>query len=286
MYIDIVSNASMIAIIITLFITLIAPVIVWIVYGVKNKEKGVWKALALGAAGFVLLQMIIRMPILSIVSLLPGYVTFVENHYVLYCLILAMTAALFEVVARFGVAKILQKKINFEQGVAAGLGHGGIEAILIVGMTYVNNLIYALMINLGSFQGMIEDAILSSTSSGPAVAEQLIAVMDSLVETPSYLFYLAGYERILTVILHTAMSLLVCFLVYKKKALLGVSIAFVMHFLVDFVAPLINGLATPYLGNVISQGTAYVIIYMFLTVVAIGSIIVIVMIGKKWRREE
>ena len=142
-----VSTASMIAIIITLFITLIAPIIVWIVYGVKNKGKGVWKALALGVAGFVLLQMIIRVPILSIVSMLPGYGTFVMEHYALYCLILAFTAALFEVVARFGVAKILQKKINYQQGVAAGLGHGGIEGILILGITYVNNLIYVIMIN-------------------------------------------------------------------------------------------------------------------------------------------
>ena len=283
MYKEIVSTASMIAIIITLFITLIAPVIVWIIYGVKNKGKGVWKAWALGAAGFVLLQMIIRMPILNIVSLIPGFGTFVAEYYVVYCLILAFTAALFEVVARFGVAKILQKKINYEQGVAAGLGHGGIEAILIVGMTYINNLLYAIMINLGSFQGMIQDAL---RTSGPEVAEQLIMVMDSLVETPSYLFYLAGYERVLTVIFHTAMSLLVCYLVYKKKAVLGVSIAFVAHFLVDFIAPLINGLATPYLGSVISEGTAYVIIYSFLTVFAIASFVVIVMIGKKWKTEE
>ena len=49
-----VSTASMIAIIITLFVTLVAPVIVWIIYGVKNKGKGVWKAFVLGAAGFVL----------------------------------------------------------------------------------------------------------------------------------------------------------------------------------------------------------------------------------------
>lgn len=282
MYKEIVSTASMIAIIITLFITLIAPVIVWIIYGVKNKGKGVWKALALGAAGFVLLQMIIRMPILNIVSLIPGFGTFVAEYYVVYCLILAITAALFEVVARFGVAKILQKKINYEQGVAAGLGHGGIEAILIVGMTYINNLLYAIMINIGSFQGMIQDAL---RTSGPEVAEQLIMVMDSLVEAPSYLFYLAGYERVLTVIFHTAMSLLVCYLVYKKKAVLGVGIAFMMHFLVDFIAPLINGLATPYLGSVISEGTAYVIIYSFLTVVAIASFVVIVMIGKKWKKE-
>ncbi len=282
MYKEIVSTASMIAIIITLFITLIAPVVVWIIYGVKNKGKGVWKALALGAAGFVLLQMIIRMPILNIVSLIPGFGTFVAEYYVIYCLILAFTAALFEVVARFGVAKILQKKINYEQGVAAGLGHGGIEAILIVGMTYVNNLLYAVLINIGTFQGMIQDAM---RTSGPEVAEQLIMVMDSLVEAPSYLFYLAGYERVLTVILHTAMSLLVCYFVYKKKAVLGVSIAFVMHFMVDFVAPLINGLATPYLGSVISEGTAYVVIYSFLTVVAIASFIIIVMIGKKWKKE-
>ena len=178
--------------------------------------------------------------------------------------------------------QILQKKINYEQGVAAGLGHGGIEAILIVGMTYINNLLYAIMINTGSFQGMIQDAL---RTSGPEVAEQLIMVMDSLVEAPSYLFYLAGYERVLTVIFHTAMSLLVCYLVYKKKAVLGVGIAFVAHFLVDFIAPLINGLATPYLGSVITEGTAYMIIYSFLTVVAIASFVVIVMIGKKWKKE-
>lgn len=278
-----VSTASMIAIIITLFITLIAPIIVWIIYGIKNKGKGVWKALALGAAGFVLLQMIIRMPILSIVSMLPGFGNFVMNYYVLYCLILAFTAALFEVVARFGVAKILQKKINYEQGIAAGLGHGGIEAILIVGMTYINNLLYAIMINTGSFAQTI-DAVATTDTTGMAEA-QLLAIQASLVEAPSYLFYLAGYERVLTVIFHTAMSLLVCYLVYKRKAVLGVSIAFVAHFLVDFIAPLINGLATPYLGEVISQGTAYVIIYSFLTVVAIASFVVIVMIGKKWKKE-
>ena len=278
-----VSTASMIAIIITLFITLIAPVIVWIIYGVKNKGKGVWKALALGAAGFVLLQMIIRMPILNIVSLIPGFGTFVAEYYVVYCLILAITAALFEVVARFGVAKILQKKVNYEQGVAAGLGHGGIEAILIVGMTYINNLLYAIMINSGTFAQTIE-AVVATDTTGTAEA-QLLAIQASLVEAPSYLFYLAGYERVLTVIFHTAMSLLVCYLVYKKKAVLGVGIAFVMHFLVDFIAPLINGLATPYLGSVISEGTAYVIIYSFLTVVAIASFVVIVMIGKKWKKE-
>ena len=278
-----VSAATMIAIIITLFVTLIAPVIVWVIYGIKNKGKGVWKALALGAAGFVLLQMIIRVPILNMVSLIPGFVTFVENYYVIYCLILAMTAALFEVVARFGVAKILQKKINYEQGVAAGLGHGGIEAVLLVGMTYVNNLLYAIMINTGTYDLTVEAAAATDTTG--MVEVQLMAIKTSLIETASATFYLAGYERILCVIFHTAMSLLVCYLVYKKKAVLGVGIAFVAHFFVDFIVPVLNGLSTPYLGSVVSQGTAYVLCYSVLTVVAIVSVIVILMIGKKWKKE-
>lgn len=279
-----VSTASIIAILVTLFITLIAPIIVWIIYGVKNKGKCVWKALALGAAGFVLLQMIIRVPILNIVSMLPGFGTFVTNYYVVYCLILAFTAALFEVVARFGVAKILQKKINYQQGVAAGLGHGSIEAILLVGMTYVNNLLYAVMINTGAFDATVE-ATAGADPTG-ALEAQLLAIKTALIDTPSYLYYLAGYERVLCVIFHTAMSLLVCYLVYKKKALLGVGIAFTAHFLVDFISPMISGLAAPYLGSVITEGAAYVIIYSFLTLVAIASLVTIIMIGKKWKAEE
>ena len=40
--------------------------------------------------------------------------------------------------------------------VGAGLGHGGIEAIVIVGMTYINNLLYSAMINTGAFDTMVE----------------------------------------------------------------------------------------------------------------------------------
>lgn len=116
---------------------------------------------------------------------------------------------------------------------------------------------------------------------------QLMGIKSSLVDTASYVFYLAGYERVLTIIFHTAMSLLVCYFVYKKKALLGVGIAFLAHFLVDFIAPIISGMATPYLGNavVISLETSYAIVYSFLTLVAIASVIVIIMIGKKWKAE-
>jgi len=202
-----------------------------------------------------------------------------------YCLILAMTAALFEVVARFAVAKILQKNMNYQQGVAAGLGHGGIEAIILIGMTYVNNLLYAVMINSGAFDATVAQTGALPVPNATELVEQLNQIKTALVETPAYAFYLAGYERILCVLFHTAMSLLVCYMVYKKKALVGVGIAFAAHFFVDFVSPVINGLATPYLGNVISQETAYVFVYGILTAVAAGSVVIIGKICKKWKGE-
>ena len=277
-----VSTGAFIGIVLTLIVTLLGPIVAMIVYGVKNKGKGVWKAWLLGAAGFFVLQVLIRLPILSVLGTFPWFQQFAEKQYLVYCLILALTAALFEVVARFVVAKLLQKNMNYQQGVAAGMGHGGIEAMILIGMTYVNNLIYAVMINSGSFDAMVAQTGAMALPNAAELVEQLNQVKKALVETPAYAFYLAGYERILCVLFHTAMSLLVCYMVSKKKALLGIGIAFAAHFAVDFVSPLINGLATPYLGSAISQGTAYVLVYGILTAVAAGSVALIV----RLRRED
>lgn len=280
-----VSTGALIGIIVTLIITLLGPIVAAIVYSVKNKGKGVWKAWLLGAAGFFVLQILIRVPVLNILGTFPWFQRFAENQYILYCLILAMTAALFEVVARFAVAKILQKNMNYQQGVAAGLGHGGIEAIILIGMTYVNNLLYAVMINSGAFDVTVAQTGALPVPNATELVDQLNQIKMALVETPAYAFYLAGYERILCVLFHTAMSLLVCYMVYKKKALLGVGIAFAAHFFVDFISPVVNGLTTPYLGNVISQETAYVLIYGILTAVAVGSVVVIDKFCRKWKSD-
>ena len=278
-----ISYGAIFGIILTLLVTLILPLMIYVIYGLCNRKKGVWTAWLLGAAGFFVFQVILRMPILSLVQAIPGFVNVITDYYVLYCLVLALTAALFEVVARFLVAKILQKKLNYQRGVAAGLGHGGIEAMIIVGMTYVNNLIFAIMIKTGAFHELmwsVADREGFSDTFG-----MLGEIEQTMVSTPAYAFYLAGYERILTMIFHMAMSLIVCWFVYKKKAFVGVLIAFVSHFLVDFIVPLLNGLATPFLGSVLTQEAAYGIVYGVLTVVAIVCIVVIVTICKKWKKE-
>lgn len=275
-----VGVSTIIAVVVTLLVTTLFPLGLYVIYGVKNKGKGVWSAGLFGAAGFFVMQVIIRMTILSIVAMLPGYGTFVMKHYILYCFILALTAALFEVVARVVVAKILSKDLTYEKGVAAGIGHGGIESIVIVGMTYVNNLIYIVMINTGAF-----DVLIEQTAAQGVDVSQLELLKVQLTEFPSAMFYLAGYERILTIILHIALSLLVCYFVWKKKTWIGVIICTLIHFLVDFIVPLINGMTSASMGSVLSQTTAYVIVYSLLTLVAIGSAVLIWKIKKLWKQD-
>lgn len=272
-----VSITTISAVLVTLFITLILPIIVYIVYGVKNKGKGVWTAWLLGAAGFFAFQIIIRMPILSVLSLLPGFMTFATEHFVLYSLILAFTAALFEVAGRYVVAKIMSKKLTVERSFAAGLGHGSIEAMLIVGLTYINNLIYISMINAGTYDLMVEQ----SAALGVDTA-QLVAIKDSFLNTSSVTFLLGGYERILTVILHIALSMLVCYYVSRKKDLIGIGICVGIHWAVDFVVPLVNALSTEYMGSVVSQSVAYVIVYIIMTAVAVAAVLVIKYLKKNW----
>ncbi len=275
-----VGFGSFITMCITLCITLLLPIAIYVLYGIKNRGKGVWVAWLLGAAGFFVFQMMIRTPLLNILSLLPGFQEFGSRFYVLYCLLLALTAGLFEVAGRFIVAKILSKNMTFEKGVAAGLGHGGIESIVIVGMTYVNNLIYAVMINTGVFDTMLEQAEALGASSQVL---QLEIMQNSLINTAPGMYLLAGYERVLTMIFHLAMSLLVCYFVSQKKPWKGVLICLGAHAMVDFIVPLIQGMSTPLLGDIIPMAVTYVIIYSVLTIVAIASVVVIIMLKKKFR---
>lgn len=48
-----VSAGAFIGIVVTLVLTLLGPIVVPVVYSIRNKGKGIWKAWLLGAAGFI-----------------------------------------------------------------------------------------------------------------------------------------------------------------------------------------------------------------------------------------
>ena len=257
--------------ILTLFISLILPILILIIFSIRNKKQGILSAWLLGAAGFLVTQILIRLPILTVLQSQSWFLNFAQDHLFGYAFSLAFTAGVFELAGRFAVAKIMEKKLTYNRSLAAGFGHGGIEAMILIGMTYVNNLIYIFMINSGAF-----DTMLAQSAAMGVDVTQLELIRTQLQSTSPLLFALAGIERLLAMTGHTAMSLIVCYGVAHKKALPCALICLGIHTLMDL---------TVGIPMVLPQNIAYPIVYTILTAMAAISIALILDIRRRWNKE-
>ena len=260
---------TVVACIITLLVSLVLPIVVLIGLAVKNKKQGIVSAWLLGAAGFFVPQILIRLPILTVLQSQSWFAVFAQNNPFLYAFALAFTAGLFELAGRFAVAKLMEKKLTWKRSLAAGLGHGGIEAILLIGMTYVNNLIYIAMINSGYF-----DTLIAQTAGLGVDVTQLELIRIQLVGMASSMVLLAGFERLLAMTGHLAMSVLVCYGVAHKKVGICVLLCLGIHTLMDLTAGI---------SLVLPQNIAYPVIYVVLTVMAVVSVVILKNIRRRWK---
>lgn len=264
-----VPMTTVIACVVTLLVSLVLPVGVLIGYAGKNKKQGIVSAWLLGAAGFFVTQILIRLPILTFLQSRSWFAGFAQNHLFGYAFSLAFTAGLFELAGRFAVAKGMRKNLTWKRALAAGLGHGGIEAMLLIGMSYVNNLIYITMINSGTF-----DTLIAQTAAMGVDVSQLELIRTQLVGMAPGMFLLAGFERILAMIAHAAMSVLVCWGIHRRKLLPCLLACLGIHTFIDLTAGI---------SLVLPQTTAYIIIYSILVAVAVVSVLILKHIRRSWK---
>lgn len=271
-----VSLSTTICCVISLLVCLVLPVIIALVFALKYKKEGIISAWLLGAAGFFVTQILIRVPILTALQSQPWFLNLYQSHLFAYAFGLAFTAGLFELAGRFAVAKLMQKRLTFKRSLAAGLGHGGIEAMVLIGMTYVNNLLYIFMINSGTF-----DAMFAQVAGNELAAAQLEMIRQQLIATSPALFLLGGFERILAMTAHTAMSMLVCYGVAHQKTLPCTLVCLGIHTFIDLTAG-ISQLA----GSTLSQTAVYSIVYAILVIVAAASLYIIRELRRRWNETE
>ena len=128
---------------------------------------------------------------------------------------------------------VLTKHPNKETAVTYGIGHGGIECILVLGVTYIQYYAYGQLINNGSMDKMLS-AYKDSSQSVDAL-NQLIANIKGVTQMTCYM---ADLERISAMMVQVALSILVFQAVYVagKKYMYWVAVA--LHFLMDVPAAL------------------------------------------------
>ena len=266
----------------TLFVCFMVPILAITVLALRNRKKGVLGAWFMGMLGFFIAQIMLRIPVLNYMSDIGVLARMQKSSIIGYCLFLALTAAFMETVGRFAAAKVLEKRgLSFQRSLASGMGHGAIEAMLVVGLTYISDMTYVVMIMNGSFDTMVQDALASGIAT-EADAAALMNAKDILVSTNGFTFALAGYERILTMILHVFMTVLLCFFVIKKQSLKGHAFCFIFHSCIDFVTAYVGILSTEDGGDVLSQNAGYAIIYIFLTIICAGAVYACIRLKRIW----
>lgn len=215
-----VPTTSFIAMIVTLLICFLVPIGLLII--VRLKSKNVTGAFFAGAAAFYISQMLIRLPIIQL--LLPKfkwYTAFAENNVLLFIVLLSLSAALFEETARYLAFQLLLKDRQvWKCGITFGIGHGGAEAILLIGMTYVNNIVISLMINQNRLEQFLQGKIDAGTMG---------SIVKSLTETKPSLFLAAGVERSLVIVVHIALSVLVLEGIVRNRRLFFYILAIAGH---------------------------------------------------------
>ena len=188
-----------------------------------RKRGGKWTAFLAGAVTFILFALILESVLHNLLFLTPVWAVLQGNIW-LYGLYGGLAAGVFEETGRLLAFKLLLK--NEREPITAlsyGIGHGGAEAILLVGLTMVNNLVLAAAVSAGG-------------TTDPAVLE----LAEQLASTPAGMFLWAAFERFGAIILHLSLSVLVFAAVKEPRKKWLFPTAILIHAALDFIAVVAN----------------------------------------------
>ncbi|HKM33780.1 MAG TPA: YhfC family glutamic-type intramembrane protease [Lachnospiraceae bacterium] len=222
MEIQSVSTLSIIGMIFSFLIAFGVPITLLVV--IRKKTKARVSSFFIGCVTFVLFAMILESIMHSFVFSATGNA--ISGNIWAYALYGGLAASLFEETGRFLAMKFCMKKaLNRENALMYGAGHGGIEAILLVGFTYISNIIMAILANTGTMEK-------SLTVLDSATYDQTVSQLSVLWTTSSSLFFLAGVERLAAITLHISLSIFV-YKTVKTGNVKYLLVAYLLHFAVD-----------------------------------------------------
>src|SRR5659263_732871 len=183
-----VRTSSIIFISISLLLSLVLPVVAAVV--LHKKLQFAWKSALVGALVFVVFQIVTRIPLLGYLKYNLWYQAFSMSYPIIALLLVALSARKLEEIGRYiGFRLLLRRHLDWEGGIAYGIGHGGLES-LYIGTAFLNYLIYSFLINAGKVPPQLPTSVISAlTDTGPP------------------LFVVCGIERVLAFVVQIGLSL-------------------------------------------------------------------------------
>jgi len=179
-----------------------------------------------GVAAFIVFALILEQ-LLHLIVLRPdagGKIALMSSNPLLYVLYGIFAAGVFEETARLVSLSLLKKKYTgIGTGLSYGIGHGGIESVLLLGVTMISNLAVSIMVNTGA---------------AGALPEQIRTQIPLLAGTSPFMFLVGGFERLSAIAIQISLSLLVWYAVSRKGKLWLFPLAIILHAAADLPAGL------------------------------------------------
>ncbi len=205
-----------VATVVLIILSVLLPIAVW--FFVWRRTKAGIVNLLVGMAVFFVC-FIIAIITQSIASLL------ITSPIVL-ALVLSLRAGLVEEFARFIAFKFfLKNRKKTSDAVMYGVGHGGMEVLLVFTTAMVSQLMIFMMANSGSLDSFL--------AASPAQAQALNESLATLTQTSPWITSVGLLERVIAMTYHIAASVIVfCAVRQKKWAYLVLAIT--LHTLFNF----------------------------------------------------
>ncbi|MEK4030462.1 YhfC family intramembrane metalloprotease [Pseudobacillus sp. FSL P4-0506] len=209
-----------------LLISILLPTALLIYWRIKGKFS--WRVFWAGVGVFIIFAQILEGGLHAMMIDPSGPSLKMTDNPFAYALYGGLAAALFEELGRYFVfLLVLKRSREFGDGVSLGIGHGGIEAVLIGAVGAVNALVYAIMINNGTFE----------TNLSVLPSQQISQLKMQIIETNFGSYLLAGIERAGAIVMQIMFSVMVLLGVRSGK-FKYVLYAIGLHLFIDFFVAL------------------------------------------------
>lgn len=234
---EVLPSISLARLVITALAIVLEIALPLVVALVVRRRLGVgWRYFAFGALIFFLFQIISRVPLVQAAQFMLGPQLQASRVLLVgWLLVLSVTAGLFEEIGRYVGYRWLMKREEktWNKAVMYGVGHGGLESMLLIaGLTLLG------LINLLVLPSVPLDSLPEAQRA--QVQAQLAAVQAQ----PIWLPLVAVWERIWAMAAHVAFAVLVL-QVFQRGRLAWLWLSIGAHTLLNFVSvggPLLLGL--------------------------------------------
>ena len=161
----------------------------------------------------------------------------IQGNIWLYGAFGGLMAGLFEETGRFAAFKTVLKKSrgNDRNALMYGAGHGGFEALYVLGMGMIPNIVICLMLNAGM------GGTLTAGITDAAQLEAMNKTVAALAALPPATFLMSIVERLAAVTFQIACSVLVWIAAKDGKRIWLYPLAVLLHALMDAMAVILAG---------------------------------------------